>query len=127
VQTLEFACDANPSFCDALQHVEAAAQSNSEQIQYISDPSRFKSENDATLNEQESQAIAAAKRHLKIYFGKQFRATFAVSSAEWGYQVDFTDVYCVAETGGRWERVPEGFGEVFLSKELDVLRACVGP
>lgn len=126
VYQFEQACEKNHSFCDALQKVQALA-GRSSTIQYIDDPSRFKGESDATLTPEEAKAIMIAKRHLERQFGKQLRASFTVSSAEWGYQVDFTDVQCITDAGDRWERVSEGFGEVLLSEGFDVIKASIGP
>lgn len=126
VYRLEQACGKNPSFCDAFHEVQALAARRST-IQYIDDSSRFKGEGDAALTQEESKAIIIAKRHLERLFGKQVRASFAVSSAERGYQVDFTDVQCLTDAGDQWERVSEGFGEVFLTNDSDVIQADIGP
>lgn len=79
------------------------------------------------MTEQESKAIAVAKRNLELQYGHPVRATFAVASTDWGFQVNFTDVQCNTNSSGNWDSVPEGFGEVFLSQDLCVIQANVGP
>ena len=79
------------------------------------------------MTEQESKAIAVAKRHLELQYGHPVRATLTVASADWGFQVNFTDVQCDSNARGQWDRVPEGFGEIFLSQDLYVIQANVGP
>lgn len=79
------------------------------------------------MSAQESKAIAVAKRHLELQYGHPLRATFTIASAEWGFQVNFANVECNSGAHGTWARVPEGFGEVFLSRDLDVIQASIGP
>ena len=126
VDKLEFACEQYNSFCEEFQEVQALSERRST-IHYIDDPGSFKGEDDPALTPDESKAIMTAKRHLERLFGKQIRATFTVSSDDWGYQVDLTDLHCVVYPGSRWERIVEGFGEVFLSTDFDVIEADIGP
>ncbi len=126
VDALEEACKESQAFCEAFEQVRFFAARDGT-FECIDDPDRFKSEGEATVTPGESKAIAMARGHLERQYGKEIRATFAVASAEWGYQVDFTDVQCIGAATGQWEPVAEGFGRVFLSWGHDVVRIEAGP
>lgn len=68
-----------------------------------------------------------AKRYLELQYGHPVRATFAVASADWEFQVNFSNVECDSDAHWTWARVPEGFGEVFLSQDLCVIQASISP
>lgn len=125
MHTLEYACSANELFCGALHDVQRLAEMAS-MIQYIDDSTQFKHDGDIALTAEESKAIMVAKRHLERQFAKPLQASFTVSSAAWGYQVNFANARCMVYAGNKWVSVPEGFGEVFLSKEHFVLRSDIG-
>lgn len=55
------------------------------------------------------------------------RAMVRVATAEWGYQVDFTNVELMDAADGPWEPMVEGFGEVFLAPDFSVIEAAIGP
>ena len=79
------------------------------------------------MTEQESKASAVVKRNLELQYGHTVRATLTVASADWPFQVNFTDVQCNTNSSGNWDWVPEGFGEVFLSQDLCVIQVNIGP
>jgi hypothetical protein len=95
-------------------------------IAYVSDASRFKRDGDPRLSPAERKAIAVARGALRRSFGRPVDAELSVAESPTGYQVNFTGLRTMTE-GGQWAREPEGFGEVFLSGDLRVLRVDRGP
>jgi hypothetical protein len=95
------------------------------QVQYISDPSLFKTQRAESLTVTEEQAIAAAKEHLAQAYDRPARGQFSIAPTQEGYQVNFRQLER-REVDGNWSHIPEGFGEAWI-REGRVIRADVGP
>jgi hypothetical protein len=94
------------------------------QVQYISDPSAFKSAAAAAISAEEKWAVSRTQQYLEERFAKPVRGAFAVAATASGYHVNFHSLEILE--GGRWTPVREGFGEAWLQAGK-VIRADVGP
>jgi len=96
------------------------------EIDYIHDQSRFKKDGDASLSREEAKAISLARAHLVKRFGLFVKGSFRVARSRTGYQVHFHNLH-TRRGDGFWQEVVEGFGDVFLSNDLRVVKADIGP
>jgi len=92
---------------------------------YIRDPKMFKPEESKDLAPEARRAVKFAKGIIALRLEKEVRGKFSVAQASWGYQVNFSGLE--AKKNGDWTEVPEGFGEVFLSKGLSKIEINYGP
>jgi hypothetical protein len=69
--------------------------------------------------------MAKSKGMLALRIEKEIEGKFSIAEAAWGYQVNFSNLKTKKNAG--WKDEPEGFGEIFLSKELDRMAINYGP
>ena len=92
---------------------------------YIHDAKLFKPEGSKDLPAEARRAVGFAKGIIALRLEKEIKGQFSVAQAAWGYQVNFSGLK--AKKNGVWTEVPEGFGEVFLTKGLDKIEINYGP
>jgi hypothetical protein len=92
---------------------------------YIRDLKMFKPEECKDLAPEARRAVRFARGIIALRLEKEIRGKFSVAQASWGYQVNFSGLE--ANKDDAWTEVPEGFGEVFLSKGLDKIEVDYGP
>lgn len=126
IDKLQFACERIPACCKAY-HDAQALDARRSSIVYIDDATRFKREEDPSLDHTSARAIQVARRCLQRTLGVRIRGDFSVASADWGYQVNVQNLARSSTDTAHWEPVSEGFGEVFLTPNLDVIQADIGP
>ena len=93
-------------------------------FRYISDHKAFVSDL-AHMSSEQKRALARGKKLLAEKLKKEIRGEFSISEAAWGLQIDFTAIE--TKHGDVWERETEGFGEIFLSKDLATSKIDYGP
>jgi hypothetical protein len=103
----------------------AREQTTIPDLVYIRDPKAFLGEDSKLLSADARRALNVARAALAYRLKAEVQAKFLIAEAAWGYQVNFSSVRIKKEAG--WEAVPEGFGEVFLSKKMDRIKIDYGP
>ena len=104
----------------------SGSQADRPDIEYVREPARFKRDGGAPLDFGEAGALSVAKDALRKKLGSPVRGEFSVARSRTGYQVNFTRLQKKAPDG-LWAEVVEGFGEVFLAKDLSLVQICLGP
>ena len=94
-------------------------------FKYIRDPAAFVSETSGKLPPDQGKALSFAKSVLALYLGAEVRGQFSIAAAEWGYQVNCTKIETMKS--GKWVLAAEGFGEIFLSRNLSRIQIDYGP
>lgn len=94
-------------------------------FKYIDDPKAFAEEGSKGLTVERQRAVKAAKAFLALHLDAEIQARFSVAEAVWGFQVNFSRLKIKKDK--EWLEVPEGFGEIFLSKRMDRIRIDHGP
>jgi hypothetical protein len=94
-------------------------------FEYIRDQKAFAEEGSKNLSPERQRALKVAKTFLALYFDAEIQGRFTIAEAPWGFQVVFTQLKTKKDR--TWIDLPEGFGEIFLSKSMDRIRIDHGP
>ncbi len=95
-------------------------------IDYIKDISLFKKDNDQKLSKAEIKAIKIANDFLNRNYNKPTKGQFSVARSKTGYQINFHNLQYKSEDN-KWYAIKDGFGEIFLSEDFNVLQTAIGP
>ena len=94
-------------------------------FKYIDDRAAFVADGSKGLSAERQHAVRVAKAFLALYFDAEVQGRFSVAEATWGFQVNFSHLNIKKDKG--WFEASEGFGEIFLSKDMGRIRIDYGP
>jgi hypothetical protein len=94
-------------------------------MKYIADAKAFLPAESYKLTPAQRKALRFSKNVLGLYLEAEIKGVFSIAEADWGFQVQFTQIEI--KRNGKWEAAVEGFGEVFLDKDLSRIQIDYGP